>query len=570
MRLSFLAIVAAAVAVFLGPNVSAAFAATGQLELTVVDKDTGKPIACRMHLLGPNKKPRKPDGVPFWHDHFAVPGKILLKLPLGNYTFLLERGPEYLDREGYFTINHFADDTKEVDLRRFIDMSADGWWSGDVDVRRPIRDIELLMEADDLHVAQVIAGQNNKNQLTGRLPKEPLVRFDTNRYYQWMAGALARSGTEVLLLNRPAPLKLPVAEGEYPPLMKYLTEARANSLLKKGTGSEPTSENHAKNDGSEVPVPLFQRAVKKGTGSEPTSENHAKSDGSEVPVPLFHKGDLWVDLSKPFWWDLPMLVAAGQIDSIQLAHSHICRDSTINDEADGKPRDRKRYASYKGNAEWSHEVYFRLLECGLRIPPTAGSGSGEAPNPVGYNRVYVHVDGDFTYDAWWKGLRAGQVFITNGPLMKPSVEGQLPGHVFQAEQGSKLELEIGLTFSTRDPITYLEIIKDGRVEHEIRFDEYAKSGKVPKLAFDRSGWFLVRAVTDVPKTYRFAMTGPYYVEIGYQRRISKKAAQFFLDWVVERAKQIKLADPQQQREALQWHRQARDFWQDLVSKANAE
>ena len=78
------------------------------------------------------------------------------------------------------------------------------------------------------------------------------------------------------------------------------------------------------------------------------------------------KGDLWVDASKPFWWDLPMLVAAGQIDSIEMAHSHICRDTTINDEADGKPRNRKRYPSYKGDAEWSQEIYFRLLECGLR------------------------------------------------------------------------------------------------------------------------------------------------------------------------------------------------------------
>ena len=54
-------------------------------------------------------------------------------------------------------------------------------------------------------------------------------------------------------------------------------------------------------------------------------------------------GALWVDASKPFWWDLPMLIAAGQIDSIELAHSHICRDTTINNEADGKPRDRQRY-----------------------------------------------------------------------------------------------------------------------------------------------------------------------------------------------------------------------------------
>ncbi len=60
------------------------------------------------------------------------------------------------------------------------------------------------------------------------------------------------------------------------------------------------------------------------------------------------------------------------------------------------------------------------------------------------------------------------MFVTNGPLLKPSVEGELPGHVFQADAGAKLELEIGLTLSTREPISYLEIIKDGHVEHEIR------------------------------------------------------------------------------------------------------
>jgi hypothetical protein len=253
-----------------------------------------------------------------------------------------------------------------------------------------------------------------------------------------------------------------------------------------------------------------------------------------------------------------------------VANRQLCRNGTINDEGDGKPRDRKRYPSFKGNAEWSQEIYFRLLECGLRIPPTAGSGSGESPNPVGYNRVYVYADGELTYEKWWQQLRAGAVFVTNGPLMKPSVEGQLPGHVFQGEAGKPLELEIGLTFSTREPIDYLEIIKDGHVDREVRFDEYAKTGRLPKLSFDHSGWFLIRAVCNATNTYRFAMTGPYYVEIGDQKRISKSAAQFFLDWVYERARQIKLADPKQQRDVLQRHRQARDFWQDVLSKANAE
>jgi hypothetical protein len=60
-------------------------AATGRLELTVIDKDTGKPVACRMHIVGPKTRPFKPGKAPFWHDHFALPGNIVLKLPLGEY-----------------------------------------------------------------------------------------------------------------------------------------------------------------------------------------------------------------------------------------------------------------------------------------------------------------------------------------------------------------------------------------------------------------------------------------------------------------------------------------------------
>ncbi len=486
-----------------------AAASTGQLELTVVDKDTGQPIACRMHLIGPRKKAFKPEKVPYWHDHFVIPGKILLKLPVGNYSFVIERGLEYLQQEGRFSIEHFADDSKRIELRRFADMAADGWWSGDMEVYRPARDIELLMEADDLHVAEVITWQNDKDPWNKKPPEKALVQFDGNRFYHLLGGISTRSGTELLFLNLPAPLDLPSEKADYPPMLKIVSAAR-------------------------------------------------------------EKDDGWIDVAKPYGWDVPMLAAAGQIDSMQIANKNLCRTSTINDEGDGKPRDRKRYPSFKGNAEWSQEIYFRLLECGLRIPPTAGSGSGQSPNPVGYNRVYVQVDGQLTYEKWWQHLRAGAVFVTNGPLMKCSVEGQPPGHVFQGEAGRPLELEIAVTLSTRDPINYLEVVRNGHVEQEIRFDEYAKTGRLPNLTFDKSGWFLIRAVSNVTNTYRFAMTGPYYVEIGDERRISKQAAQFFLDWVYERARQIKLTDPAKQKEVLDEQRRARDFWQDILSKANAD
>src|SRR5688572_25395199 len=91
-----------------------AFAA--ELEIRVIDAETGKPIAARMHLFDAKGKPVKPPGVVYWKDHFVFPGKTVLKLPNGKYTFELEHGPEYRMRTGNFTIDKGAADNKEVDL----------------------------------------------------------------------------------------------------------------------------------------------------------------------------------------------------------------------------------------------------------------------------------------------------------------------------------------------------------------------------------------------------------------------------------------------------------------------
>ena len=95
-------------------------------------------------------------------------------------------------------------------------------------------------------------------------------------------------------------------------------------------------------------------------------------------------------------------------------------------EAAGKPRDTFRFPGPDGNGRWSERIYYHLLNCGLRIPPTAGSGSGVAPNPLGYNRVYVHVDGDFTYEKWWDALRRSRG-RDQRPVDSAHVEGEMPG-----------------------------------------------------------------------------------------------------------------------------------------------
>jgi len=519
----------------LAPAVLAA--GNGELEIRAVDSATGKPVAVRVHLKDARGKTVKPPKVPFWNDHFVLPGSMILELPVGTYMFEMERGLEYKTRSGHFILERNASDNTVVEMNRFIDMTKEGWWSGDLYVDQPAKDIELFMQADDLHVAALLGWgtppalkraspaakgkpSSTKGSAADGASSTAPIQFDSNRYYARLAGRDDRAAGLLLLFN--------------------LTEIPA-----------PWSALAAPGSDSEAVTPEYPSAVELLKGARGQAGKHA-------------------DVGRPFSWDLPVWVASGMVDSVNVAGDHLWRDG-MQLPLLGKPREGTLGASKMDAGAWSQSIYFHLLNCGLRLPPSAGSGVGVTSSPIGYNRVYVHCGEELTWDRWWENLRKGQVVVTNGPLLQPRVNGELPGHVFQAEEGQVVQLETALNLSTREKIDYLELIKDGKVEHEVRLDQWAKEGgRLPTLTFDRSGWMLVRARTSNSQTYRFAMTAPYYVEIGYKPTVSKASAQFFLDWVVERVKQLKLDDAEQRAEVLKYHRAARDYWQKKVDEATVE
>jgi hypothetical protein len=483
----------------------------GRVEITVVDQATGKPMPCRVHLKDAKGKGLKADKLPFWNDHFVCRGEVALNLSPGKYTIEIERGPEYSLSTDSFTLAAGQTKLLSAELQRLVDMPAKGWWPGDTHVHRPLEDVELLMRAQELHVAPVITWWNKRNLWAKeKLPDEPLVRFDGNRFYHMMAGEDEREGGALLYFHLNCPLAITDATREFPSPLNFAEEARK------------------------------------------------------------HKG-VWIEAEKPFWWDVPVWVAAGQVDSIEVANNHMCRDKMYETEAWGKPRVVERYPAPRGNGYWTQDIYYRLLNCGLRIPPSAGSASGVLPNPVGYNRVYVHVGKELTWEKWWEGLRAGRSFVTNGPMLLVTANGELPGQVFTAGPRQAVKVELKGELTTRDTIRFLEIIKDGKVEQRVSVEDFARTGSLGTLTFKTSGWFLVRAVAENPRTFRFASTAPFYVEVGdAKRRVSKSAAKFFLEWVKERAARVQLDDVEQRREVLKHHTAAEKFWEALLERANAE
>ncbi len=254
------------IAVFAAFGVSSRLeAADGFLTLTVVDKATGKPVACRVHLKNHAGVARKPLGMPFWFDHFACPGEVKLKLPKGNYTFTIERGLEYVEVSGYFTMVDNADDSKTVELTRACDMAAEGWWSGDLHVCRPLKEIEALMRAEDLHVAGVIVGEEKKPTAKPDPGKATAtVAFDEQRWYHPLVGKDNRAGGCVLFYGLSRPLSVDTSSRDYPPSL---------DLVALAAQRDPT---------------------------------------------------VALDVAQPFAWDLPLWLASGRVRTIELANSHIC------------------------------------------------------------------------------------------------------------------------------------------------------------------------------------------------------------------------------------------------------
>ena len=194
-------------------------------------------------------------------------------------------------------------------------------------------------------------------------------------------------------------------------------------------------------------------------------------------------------------------------------------------------------------------------------------------NPLGYNRVYVHLEGEFSETVWWDGLAKGNCFVTNGPLLRVRANGRLPGAVFTADDAEPLGLKLDVQLTKLDRLSKLEVIQNGKVTQTIPCNSDRNQAHSLPLTVNESGWFLIRGIAENPKTFRFASTAPFYVELGQEkRRISKASSLFFLDWVNERIERVKgnVTDQSQQEEVLRFQESARKFWQERVRQSNAD
>jgi hypothetical protein len=106
-------------------------------------------------------------------------------------------------------------------------------------------------------------------------------------------------------------------------------------------------------------------------------------------------------------------------------------------------------------------LWYRLLNCGLKIPATAGTDKMSNWVTVGANRVYALTEGDFNYQSWIDALERGATFISNSPFIFCSVGGKNPGDELHIQKNRSVRITAEVW--TQFPIDRLEIIGNGQV-----------------------------------------------------------------------------------------------------------
>ena len=101
---------------------------------------------------------------PWPHDNrhvFYIDGDYGAKLPTGRYQLVLSKGPEYEMVAERFVIEDGKRTNVDVAIKRWTDMPAAGWYSGDDHVhmirqKSDNSEISQLMQAEDVHVTNVL------------------------------------------------------------------------------------------------------------------------------------------------------------------------------------------------------------------------------------------------------------------------------------------------------------------------------------------------------------------------------------------------------------------------------
>jgi hypothetical protein len=176
------------------------------------------------------------------------------------------------------------------------------------------------------------------------------------------------------------------------------------------------------------------------------------------------------------------------------------------------------------------QLWYRLLNCGFRVPASAGTDcflNRIRSRLPGSDRAYVKIDDGFSYGAWIRNLKAGRSFVTSGPLLEFQVDGKFLGENIQlAAPGS---VSVRASANSQSPLHRVELVYNGAIVGTGKISTDGLTATLEQTTpINRSGWVCFRAYA---QDRTLAHTSPIYVTVAGKPVVSRNDAQYFLQWI---------------------------------------
>ena len=460
----------------------------GVLSVTMLDGGTGEVTGARVHLAASDGKFYAPADayarLSGRSDHlFHTAGRSTVELPVGNVELTVVKGFEFWPETMTATITANEVTQLTVDLRRMADMAAEGWYSASTHVHsnyggnlhNTLENLMMMSEAEDQDlVLEQVANKDN--------------RILDYQYFEPGGGPHTTS----------TPERLVVVGQEYrPPFYGhvFMFGMRDHLLSPFTMGYEGTAIESLYPSNTD----MFRKAKAQGA-----TVGYVHAFGGERD-PL--DGNLGG--GKGFIVD----AALGTTDAVEWS-------------------DASRAGFYPLYAVWNN---------GLRITATGGEDSISnlhRSKLVGSVRTYVHT-GTRGLDmaAWFEGLRAGRAFVSSGPLVELTIDGQMPGEqVTLPASGGTVEI-VGRVRSVTS-LDRLFLVCDGETVNEVPIGGDGRSASFrTRHRVTRSGWCHLRAEGatgdrfPMDVAYVQGFTNPVWLQVDDQPVRSRAAADYALQWI---------------------------------------
>jgi hypothetical protein len=451
------------------------------LRLKTIDKKSAGPATARVSLRQEGGKFFAPVGalhrVLDDYGHFYCAPDASLTLPAGEYTLRAFHGPEYRAAHVSFAIS--AGQTKDlsVELERWTDAAERGWHSG-----------ENHIHANYGYGQWYNTPETMRDQCAG----------ENLRVCNFMVANSDTDGVFDREFFRGRPDGVSTAE----------TVLYWNQEFRSTSWGHMTLVNL-----SQVVEPVFT-GFKDTTNPWDVPTNSDIADRTHLQKGLVNYTHGAQNPDDPYAGaytakGIPVDVALGKIDTIDLN------------------------ASYAGTVP----LWYRLLNCGFHLPASAGTDCflnrirSQLP---GGSRVYVKIDGEFSYAAWISNLRAGRSFVTNGPMLEIAVESQGPGGTVGLT--APREVKIVARATSQFPLDKVEVVFNGKVvaTGTLASDKLSALIESP-VKIPRSGWISLRAQgpshPDHTGGLLEAHTSPVYITVADRPAVSREDAEYFLKWI---------------------------------------